>query len=245
MLRLLVKHNASVHELSYGRSMTGLNLISSQARPRTLEFFHFLYNECYYLDFNQPVGDSVWSPLTNAIRSGPLALDCLRFLKERAGMDFSRLAAGTSGSYRTVMHLAAEYAGDVAVMDLLFEACGGDSSGYINRQDSHGWSPLHYAIATAYYAWDREVEATGVLSLARIRYLIEQGADPLLKSTSQLDVFCAGKMDEDAFSPLELCKALSSEDNGGREELYKGFVNIIAENGQEFLGFMEKESIRE
>jgi len=48
IVRLLVDHGASVHEVVLGRSITMLNITRYDTRPRTLEFFHLLQKEVVY-----------------------------------------------------------------------------------------------------------------------------------------------------------------------------------------------------
>ncbi|KAK0638925.1 ankyrin repeat-containing domain protein [Cercophora newfieldiana] len=217
ILRLLVKHGASVHEVVAGRSLAMLDVVESRGRTQTLEFFHFLQGESYTdlpttnLQYN--------SPVVNAIRSADTAVECLQFLRESAGVDFSRLAVDDQ---RSVLHYGAEFAIDASILEYLCASC--DPS-YINRQDARGWTPLHYAVCMDFF------NSRGLEPLANARCLIQRGADPTLKSTARFPALCDGVVDEDIFSPLELCRAYDNTQRGSEYPKYEKFVAILEEYG--------------
>ncbi|KAK3361617.1 ankyrin repeat-containing domain protein [Lasiosphaeria ovina] len=162
VVRLLVNHNASVHEVVCGKSLTMLTIIYPTTRPRTLELFHLLQNELYN-DFES--GDlNLYSAFANALSSGESSVDCLKFLKA-AGADFSRLSTDESGQ-KCLLHLAANYSTEAGPIDYVFSSCDGS---YVNRQDSCGWTPLHYAIASSFHSHASFSQSPGRLDMPRAR----------------------------------------------------------------------------
>jgi hypothetical protein len=103
VIRLLADYDASVHDVVHGNSLNTLNLVWHQYEHRTLEFFHFLQDQCY-VDFGAEKDDG-WSAFTSAFRSVGSSLECLKFLEE-SGIDFSRISADG----RSLLHFGAELA---------------------------------------------------------------------------------------------------------------------------------------
>ncbi|OKL59087.1 hypothetical protein UA08_05842 [Talaromyces atroroseus] len=208
IIRLLVEYDASVHEVVNGNSLTTLNLIWHKNKSRTLEFFHFLHDQ-YYVDFGADKIDG-FSAFTSAFRSVGSSLECIQFLYEKVGLDFSRISADG----RSLLHLGAEYAHEPETIEYLCRACPSD---YINRQDDLGWTPLHYAI---FFEGLHKPED----SLAKVELLIRHGANPYIKST-RLPMFCTVlDIDTDRFTAFELCEALPSH-------RYEQFLDIVRNYG--------------
>lgn len=128
IIRLLAEHNASVHDVVHGHSLTTLNLVWQKDENRILEFFHFLQDQCY-VDFSAEKAGA-WSAFTSALRSPGTGLKCLKFLKER-GVDFSKISADG----RSLLHFGAELAHEPEVIEYLCETC---PTHYVNRQDDLG-----------------------------------------------------------------------------------------------------------
>lgn len=165
MLELLVKHGASVHELNGGKTITALNLTNEDYEPDILiRFFNLLLGQNYIdfdvLDFQKP------SALLNAIRSGQNALQAIDTLSA-AGVDLKRVAPDG----RSALHLAAEMSMDEAPLKHLQQKYGLEE---VNRKDQWGWTPLHYAIFSA---------SNQTRKCRKVRYLLEQGADPYIDSS--------------------------------------------------------------
>ncbi|KAI0377677.1 ankyrin repeat-containing domain protein [Hypomontagnella monticulosa] len=207
ILRLLIDHNASVHEIVHGRSLTTLNLISN-TRPQTLEFFRLLSDE-FYDDFDA-CHRTCYSAASNALRSGASALDCLKALK-KSELDFSRLFPDG----KSLIHLAAEYSCNADVLDYICANCPRD---YINLRDSFGWTALHYGMAS-------EVLGSAQMPLTKLRLLIKRGASPSIDATYHPLFSRLLKMESpDRCSCFEISQKLKSH-------LYEGFIDILQDSG--------------
>jgi hypothetical protein len=205
IIRLLADHDASVHDVVHGASLTTLNLVWHQGESRTLEFFHFLQDQCY-VDFGaEKVG--AWSAFTNALRSTGTSLECLKFLKAR-GVDFSKISADG----RSLLHFGAELAHEAEVIEYLCKLC---PPHYVNRQDDLGWTPLHHAIAFEARHMPRD-------SLARVEVLVRHGANPSITARR----FPLAMIAKDQFTAFELSEIL-------RSDQYEKFLEILKDCGHE------------
>lgn len=204
IIRLLADHDASVHDVVHGNSLTTLNIVWHHNKQRTLEFFHFLEDQCY-VGFGEKVG--AWSAFISALRSTGSSLKCLQFLKAR-GIDFSNISADG----RSFLHFGAELAHEPGVVEYLCETC---PPHYINRQDDWGWTPLHYALD--FEALHRPKE-----SMAKIELLVRRGADPFITARASP----LANMDKCEFTALELSEIL-------RSDQYEKFLEILKECGHE------------
>jgi ankyrin repeat protein len=205
IIRLLAEYDASVHDVVHGNSLTTLNLVWHQGESRTLEFFHFLQDQCY-VDFGAEKVDG-WSAFTSALRSAGTSLECLKFLEAR-GIDFSKISADG----RSLLHFGAELAHEPEVIEYLCEIC---PPHYINRQDDLGWTPLHYAIAFEALHMPQD-------SLVKVELLVRRGANPSITARHFLLV----NIDKDEFTALELSETLKSDQ-------YERFLAILMDCGHE------------
>lgn len=189
LLRLLTQHGASVHEIVHGRLLTTLNVQRSDYGCQTLEFFRLLIKESY-TDFNA-IDNLGWSALLSAIRTKGTAVEAIKLLIN-ANVDISRIMPDG----RSALHLASEMADDVNVLEYLY-ACGPHS---INRQDNSGFTPLHYCVLGGF-------QQNRPLTLEKIIFLLERGADPEMRGTNQV----LGADDEGVgvVTPFELSKLLT------------------------------------
>lgn len=199
---LLVKHNASTHEIVHGKSLTMLNTVLEKQTPQTLKMFRILKAECY-TDFSL-VDPQGWSALLTAIRSQDDAIKSIQFL-EQAGVDLTQIQQDG----RTVLHLAAEMAKDDRVLEYL---CTTGAVQSINSQDLTGWTPLHYALISEWLG-------TVITPMAKIVCLLSHGANPDFEATSE-NVFLRGRSTKKELSAYDLCKELSST-------LYAQFVTTL------------------
>lgn len=211
--RLLVKYGASVHEVVWGRSLTSLNFCTKRQGvmfqgPDLIEFFGILHSECY-ADFNAP-DEGGWSALANAISRSPNT-DAIRFLS-KVGVDFTRIASNG----RSSLHWAAEMAEDPAILEFICLATGKE---LINRQDPWGWTPLHYAVVSAYLGYHSG-------SFEKIRVLLSHGSDPEIKAGSQ-PLFFTERLQKDLFTAYELSEVL-------RENVRDGYTEELRKAGKTF-----------
>jgi ankyrin repeat protein len=206
ILKLLVQYNASVHEIVHKKSLCMLNIIYEHGVPQTLKLFRLLKEE-YYSDFAM-TDSRGWSALLLAIRSKDDAIGSMRLLQQ-VGVDLNQIF----DDGRTVIHFAAEFAGDHLVLEYL---CNTDGVKNINLQDSLGWTPLHYALVSE---WLGNVS----IPMAKVALLLSCGADPQLKATHHRCI-TIGRISEDSFSAFDLCNGLSSA-------LYVQFIAAIKQIG--------------
>lgn len=190
--RLLVAHGASVHEVVDGRSLTTLNIVSDFIKPMTLEFFHLLKSQ-FYQDFDV-AGAAGWSALVAALRSRDQTVPALGFLSEN-GVSLSRILPDG----RTALHLASELVVDEVALAYVCDSC---DAAYINRQDHAGWTPLHYALLPEFYGTTKR-------QFAKVRLLLERGADPCIKAAGNPLLYIHPTLDQ--FDCFEQCRALSSD----------------------------------
>lgn len=188
ILRLLVQHGASVHEVVHGKTLAMLNIRQSDKsiEPKTLEFFRLLLSECY-ADFNTVDNQGCWSALLTAVRSENYALEALKFLF-KVGANLTRIM----GDGRTILHLAAELSADINIMEYLFSICNMDD--LINRQDRWGCTALHYCMSC---------DPT-LIPLQKINFLLSKGGDLEIKA---YDVFHLSYNSE-KLTPFALSKLL-------------------------------------
>lgn len=222
-LRLLTSHNASVHEIVRDKTISTLNICSTDygMGERIVEFFSILQEE-NYCDFNL-VDKQGWCALLTAIRTNEHSIKALSFLK-RIGVDFSRIM----DNGRTALHWAAEMAIDVATLENVFSVIG---STYLNQQDRWGWTPLHYAIVAEYHR--RMRVSINDQRFAKATFLLERGADENIKANRQ-ELLYGYQMPSDEFTPLELSKAL-------RSDIYRDFIEVLKAAGRSVDAFVEEE----
>jgi ankyrin repeat protein len=110
---------------------------------------------------------------------------------------------------RSPLHLAAELANDVEVLEYLRnQGCLDD----LNRQDIWGWTPLHHAIIAAYLHTSPDV-------FQKVQFLLSKGADVNIKGRAR-EIFWPEKMPADGFTPGQMCRALDVS-------LYKKFESEV------------------
>ncbi|KAJ6036180.1 hypothetical protein N7540_000459 [Penicillium herquei] len=189
---LLVKHGASVHEINGGKTLSMLNINSPFLEHQTMPYFQILLSEGYM--YWESVSWGAWSAMSIAIRTKNNALQALKFLVKN-GLDMNRVFANG----QSPLHLAAEIADDVAVLEYLCtQGCLDD----LNRQDAWGWTPLHYAIMGAHLWRDPDIE--------KVRFLLLKGANINIKGRPR-DAFgfLLDKLPADGFTPGQMCRVLN------------------------------------
>ncbi|KAJ6101900.1 hypothetical protein N7486_004327 [Penicillium sp. IBT 16267x] len=211
-LQLLVQHGASVHEAVGEKTLSMLNINHASGNEQTLEFFRLLISENY--TYWETVHEAGWSALLTAIRTRGSSSQALQLLA-RAGVNIGRILSDG----RSPLHLAAELADDVSVLEHLYAAaCSED----LNRQDMWGWTPLHYAIVAAY------LNPSCPKSLQKIRFFLEKGARFDIKGGRRPLLF-SERVATDEFTPGQLCNALNSS-------LYTKIVEMARVAGRDMTG---------
>jgi Ankyrin repeats (3 copies) len=191
---VLVQHGASVHEMVQGRAVSAMNLIRRDLPEESLvEFFNILKDQ-YFLDFHS-IDTHRWCALMSAIRSRCYATEAINFLLG-IGIDFNRIYEDGS----TALHWAAEMASH---RDILKQVCAVAGLQNLNRQDKHGWTPLHYAVISAHL--NREANR-----YEKLTYLLDIGADYGIKGRHNL-LFCGNRKMMDEITPYQLAMALNIE----------------------------------
>lgn len=190
VLRLLVKHGASIHEVVREKTLSMLNINHASGDEQILDFFRILLSEGYtYWETADRFG---WSAALTALRTRGHALHALEFLTKN-GVDMSRIM----NDGKSPLHVSAEVVDDVKALEYLWNiGCSAD----INKQDKWGWTPLHYSVACAFIR-------PGPNSMQKIRFLLRKGADISLKGRRQ-GLFWGDRMPSDDFTPGELCQVI-------------------------------------
>ncbi|KAJ5683077.1 hypothetical protein N7462_006242 [Penicillium macrosclerotiorum] len=189
--KLLVKHEASVHEVNRDKTLSMLNINYPFREEQTMDYFRILLSEGYI--YWETADKTAWSAVNTAIRTRTNSLQALQFLV-RNGVNLSRVF----DDGRSALHLAAELAEDVEVLEYLCnQGCLDDR----DRQDMWGWTPLHYSIIAAYLHTSPDV-------FQKVRFLLSKGADVNIKGRVK-EIFYPEKMPADEFTPGEMCRALS------------------------------------
>ncbi|KAF2494395.1 ankyrin [Lophium mytilinum] len=172
IIRVLVQHNASVHEVIDGKTLTML-YIAPERYPHgtTTDFFGILISESY-VDFDY-ADERGMSALFNAVGSGECGAAALRVLSQ-VGVQMERILPDG----RTLLHLAAELADSAKILQHVYETYGVQE---VNRQDKYGWTPLHYSLTSRSHRF-------GNGACWKVRYLMEKGADPCIQGVGL--VFC-------------------------------------------------------
>jgi ankyrin repeat protein len=161
MLKILVSHGASVHDIVGESTMTTMTLACDRHAPDAYISYLRLLKEEQYTEFD--ITDGVGkSALYNAIRDGEMAGAAIDLLAE-SGVRITRILPDG----RTALHFAAEMARTAEILQSLMNRFPPDE---INRLDQWGWSPLHYAVESYHD------------SAKKIAMLLKGGADPYCKS---------------------------------------------------------------
>ena len=187
ILRLLVHHESSVHEVVWGKTLSMLNINRSDyPESTTTDFYKILLGE-QYIDFDSNDGRG-WSAMYSAVRSGQKAIEALDFLANH-GVNMKNIL--TDG--RTVLHLAAELADDSEVLEHIYNAYDMKD---VDRQDKLGWTALHYAVRSAKPS-------------RKARFLLEKGANPYIKANEGplSPIWLKGT----TFTPFELAHAWNKD----------------------------------
>jgi len=189
-----------VHEVNYDRSLVTLNIMHGgpgvnfdYPEPSALEVFQILHDQCFF-DFSSASKGGRCALLT-AIRRRTKVTETLQFLS-RMGVDFARISTTSHSS----LHWAAEMAYDVRCLEYL---CSTSAIENINRQDSWGWTPLHYAVVSQRYGYRKA-------ALDKIQCLLCNGADPEIKGRRH-PLFFSKIQSLDEFTPLELSRITDSD----------------------------------
>jgi hypothetical protein len=193
MLQLLVQYGASVHEIMAGKTMTTLSYTRESYDPETtVRYFQLLLAESY-VDFNVFDNDlGQCSALWNAIRSREYSVPAIDLLAQ-TGVQLNKVFQNG----RNVLHMAAEMGFDAEALMHLYSNHGVTE---VNRQDQWGWTPLHYAAASSSYQHR---------NCAKVRFLLEKGADPHLKGTNMSrGDHHPSEMYSEPISPLEYAGTL-------------------------------------
>lgn len=166
IFHLLTQYHASVHELAGEKTMTMMKIIGENYEPETtIRFFRILEEE-KYADFDLQDKNG-WSAVLIALGSHDVATRAIDMLASM-GVPIGRIYEDG----KTALHHAASYSSKVDTLKHLYETYGLTE---VNRQDQYGWTPLHYAIGSAYYKKDGH-------RCEKVRYLLKMGADPYIKS---------------------------------------------------------------
>ena len=190
LLRLLIQHGASVHEVFHGRLLTTLNIQRSDYKCQTLEFFRLVIAE-NYVDFDA-IDDQGWCALLSAIRTKGNVIEALKLLVD-TGVSISRVMVDG----RSALHLASEMADDVKVLEYLY-SCGINE---VNRQDKWGFTPLHYSVFGG-------VQHDPRITSEKITFLLKNGANAEKRGMNNA-IFDFDRDEVGEVTPFELSKLLS------------------------------------
>ena len=207
VLKILIKNGASVHNTIDGRPLGALNLVRPDLDSHLLQFFQLLKSE-YYQDFNIIQGRVGWSAVYNAVRAKDQSLETLRLLK-LSGVNFTTIM----NDGRVPLHQVAQLADNAEALEFVYN----EKPSFIDRQDNHGWTPLHYCIIQEAYRGDPQ-------SFCKIRFLISRGADPFLRSFSVPPVFQIRLDVPLCCTPLELAENL-------RPSLFNDIIQVMRQQG--------------
>jgi ankyrin repeat protein len=211
---LLAKHGASVHEINRGKTLSMLNINDPSGDGQAVDYFRILLSEGYI--YWETADKAAWSAVFTAIRTRTFSLQALKLLVKN-GVNISRIF----DDGRSPLHLAAELAEDVEVLEYLCtQGCLDD----LDRQDEWGWTPLHFAIIAAHLRRGPDV-------FGKARFLLSKGADFKIKGRVRR-IFYPGKMPSEEFTPVEMCRALDVS-------LYKKFVSEAETVGVRLEGACE------
>jgi hypothetical protein len=199
---LLVKHGASVHEVNRDKTLSKLNINYPFGEEHTMDYFRILLTEGY--TYWESADGMAWSAVFTAIRTRTNSLQTLKFLV-KSGVNISRVF----DDGRSPLHLAAELANDVEVLEYL---CNQGCLDDLNRQDMWGWTPLHHAISAAHLRKSPDV-------FQKVQFLLSKGADVNIKGRVR-ELFWPEKMPADEFTPGQMCRALDVS-------LYKKFESEV------------------
>ena len=169
-LRLLIKHGAEVHETVNGRNLASLNIERDGLPSKTLDFLRLLAAEDA-LQLDVMSGCDGWPALHTALVCDSTAVDALKVLSS-SGIQLSKVM----DNGKSALHVSARLS---ASCDALEYLCAVGCSGYINRQDQWGWTPLHYAVASRNSA---EVTISHT-PYAKVLMLLQKGANPTIRSS--------------------------------------------------------------
>lgn len=151
-----------------GRNLAGLNVEKDDRPSKTLEFLRILAIEDP-MQLDVVSGSQCWSALHNALRCKAEAVEALAVL-HASGVDLSHI----QDDGRTALHLATMTHTSLRTLEYL---CADSCSGYINRQDQWGWTPLHYAVVS-------RSSSEGAAPYSNVVALLRKGADPMIKGSS-------------------------------------------------------------
>jgi hypothetical protein len=209
MIRLLVKHGASVHETIGDRTIGTLTLHRSEYSCETLvEMIRFLISECY-TDFNF-VDNRGYSIHVNVARNEGRAVEAFDLLAS-AGMS----AAKIFPDGRSLLHLAAEHACKADFLEHLYNKYGLQD---VNKQDRWGWTPLHWAFrAMAVHVGKRNLSKREKI-WKKVAFLLRNGADAGIRARPLALAWYADKWDSDTISVFEYASLIG---DGVRERLEK------------------------
>ncbi|KAI0445939.1 ankyrin repeat-containing domain protein [Xylaria telfairii] len=191
-LRLLVVHNASIHEVVHGKTIGMLSVFSryrnAATDDHTLDYINFLRSEDY-VDFDT-IDRQGWSALGLALQSPSQGLRAIHTL-EGLGVNISRIL----DDGRSYLSIALEATNDISILHHLYD---NGCALHLNRQDKWGWTPLHYCVFA-------ESGANCDAKLPKLRFLLEKGANTETRAGHHLLIPIPGLSD---FTPIELADHL-------------------------------------
>lgn len=163
--RLLLQYGADVHETTGGRSLSTFN-VDLQDRPsHLLEYLRILSSR----DAIEPepmAGRATQTALFNTLRCNEDAIEGLKLLSA-CGIRTSRVLEDSS----TALHIASRMCPNTEVINYL---CDNGCADHVNRRDSYGWTPLHYAVVAS-------TSAEGPTPFSKVFDLIRRGGDLSLR----------------------------------------------------------------
>ncbi|TRX91560.1 hypothetical protein FHL15_007565 [Xylaria flabelliformis] len=191
-LRLLVLHNASIHEVVHGKTLGMLSVFSryrsTAMNDHTINYINFLRSEDY-VDFDTTDRQG-WSTLGLALQSPSQGLRAIQILKG-LGVNISRIL----DDGRSYLSIAIEATKDISILQYLYD---NGCAQHLNRQDKWGWTPLHYCVFA-------ESGAKCNTGLPKLHFLLEKGANTETRAGYHNLIPIPGLSD---FTPIELADHL-------------------------------------
>ncbi|KAI1736088.1 ankyrin repeat-containing domain protein [Xylaria scruposa] len=209
-LRLLVLHNASIHEVVHGKTLGMLSVFSryrsTAMNDHTINYINFLRSEDY-VDFDT-IDRQGWSTLGLALQSPSQGLRAIQILNG-LGVNISRIL----DDGRSYLSIALEATKDISILQYLYD---NGCAQHLNRQDKWGWTPLHYCVFA-------ESGGNCNTGLPKLRFLLEKGADTETRANHHHLIPIPGLSE---FTPIELADHLEELQHTGAGLLLRQYARV-------------------